>query len=170
MMIGEILDHPTARPSAVGKPVLEITGLAARDSRGIVRLKGIDLTVRSGEIVSDCRRCRQRTGRVGRRRDGPRPDRPGRIVLCGSDVTGLSLHERRSLGLSYLSPDRGNEGLCLTASISDNAIAGHHRRPEFCHGGVLKTGAVKQARDGPARSLFRHARLALVPRLEPFGR
>src|SRR5262249_30420047 len=34
MMIGEILARPTARPSAVGRPMLEIGNLTVRDGRG----------------------------------------------------------------------------------------------------------------------------------------
>ena len=57
-------------------------------------------------------------------------------------MTGLTLRERRAMGLSYLSPDRAAEGLCLVAPIADNAIAGHHRRPVFCAGGILKRNSI----------------------------
>src|SRR5690606_8987174 len=42
----------------------------------------------------------------------------------------------------YLSPDRAHEGLCLVAPIADNAIASHHRRDDFCSGGILKSKAI----------------------------
>jgi general nucleoside transport system ATP-binding protein len=58
-------------------------------------------------------------------------------------VTGMSLHQRRALGLAYLSPDRAHEGLCLEASITDNVIAGHHRRAEFLASGLLRLKAIR---------------------------
>ncbi len=46
------------------------------------------------------------------------------------------------LGLAYLSPDRAAEGLCVTASIAENAIAGHHRRSQFQRLGLLKRSSI----------------------------
>ncbi len=144
MMIGEILAHPTARPATVGRPVLEISGLAARDRRGIVRLQGIDLTVHAGEIVAIAGVAGNGQDELAEAITGLGRVDGGRIALIGTDVTALPLHQRRALGLSYLSPDRANEGLCVTASINDNTIAGHHRRPDFCKAGVLKVGAIRK--------------------------
>jgi len=143
MMIGEVLTHPTARPAAAGAPVLQIFGLAARDSRGIERIKGVDLTVRAGEIVAIAGVAGNGQDELAAAVAGLVAPAGGRIVLCGKDVTQLPIQERRALGLSYLSADRANEGLCPAAAIADNALAGHHRRPAFCRSGLLKAGAIK---------------------------
>ncbi len=143
MMIGEILTHPTARPAAVGEPVLEISALSVRDSRGVQRLTDVNLTVRAGEIVSIAGVAGNGQDELVAAINGLGRLDAGRIALCGTDVTALDLHQRRALGLAYLSPDRAGEGLCVASPIRDNAIAGHHRRPEFCRGGVLKIGAIR---------------------------
>ncbi len=66
----------------------------------------------------------------------------GRVSLSGLDLTATGIAARRAAGLAYLSPDRAAEGLCVSASITENAIAGHHRRKEFQNGGFLKPRAI----------------------------
>lgn len=143
MMIGEILSKPDARPSAVGQPVLEIRDLAARDARRTLRLKELNLDIRAGEIVGIA-------GVAGNGQDeliaavtGLGRIERGQIRLDGKDVTRLDLRARRERGLSYLSPDRAAEGLCLTAPISENLVAGRHRSPGLCKCGLLQQGTIK---------------------------
>jgi ABC-type uncharacterized transport system ATPase subunit len=142
LMIGEVLARPQPRAASAGAPVFEVKGLSARDLRGHGVLSGFDLTVRAGEIVGIA-------GVAGNGQDEivaaatalGRID-AGSIRLDGLDVTDLTLAQRRARGLAYLSPDRAAEGLCLAAPIAENAIAGHHRRPELCSHGVLRRSAI----------------------------
>lgn len=142
MMIGEIVDAPAARSGATGTAVLAVTDLAAADPRGVTRLRGVDLTVCAGEIVAVA-------GVAGNGQDelvaaitGLGRRLRGSVVLANEDITRGSPAARRARGLAYLSPDRKAEGLCIEASIADNAIAGHHRRPAFQSGGILRRGAI----------------------------
>ncbi len=144
MMIGEILARPEARKGTVGEPILTIANLTARDRRGNVGLTDFSLTVAAGEIVGiagvagngqdELASALTAVGRV----DG------GTIRIAGTDVTHMTLRQRRAIGLSYLSPDRAAEGLCLAAPIEENAIAGHHRRADLCSRGVLKQAAIRE--------------------------
>jgi general nucleoside transport system ATP-binding protein len=143
MMIGEILNRPTARPSAVGKPMLEIEGLTARDPRGVIKLKDVSLTVRAGEIVGIAGVAGNGQDELAGAVTGLGRIEAGHVRLLGKDVTREALRERRELGLSFLSPDRAGEGLCLAAPIAENAIAGRHRSPELCRGGVLQFSAIR---------------------------
>ena len=79
----------------------------------------------------------------------------GAIGLAGEEITGLPLRERRALGLATCQPDRAAEGLCLEASIAENAIAGHHRRPDLCAGGILKLGMRSAAMPRPCSTTIR---------------
>jgi general nucleoside transport system ATP-binding protein len=143
MMIGEILARPTARSSAGGQPILEVENLTARDNRGHVGITAFDLTVRAGEIVGIAGVAGNGQDELATAITGLGRIDSGAIRLIGTEMTGLSLRERRALGLSYLSPDRAAEGLCLAAPIAENAIAGHHRRPDLSGGGVLKRDAIR---------------------------
>lgn len=142
LMVGEILARPTAQEASYGAVVLELNAVSARPGRGTAGLKDLDLTVRAGEIVGIA-------GVAGNGQDelaavvtGLRAATGGTITISGRDVTRMPLVERRAAGLAYLSPDRAAEGLCLSASIADNTIAGHHRRPQFNRSGILRRGAI----------------------------
>ncbi|MGV3549335.1 ABC transporter ATP-binding protein [Rhizobium sp.] len=142
LMIGEILAETTARDSKPGAAVLSLRGVTVGDSRGQAPLRDAGFEVRKGEIVAIA-------GVAGNGQDeligavtGLRPVSAGDIALSGTAVAALSLPARRALGLAYLSPDRAAEGLCLDASIADNVVVGHHRRPGFVSGGILKLGAL----------------------------
>lgn len=142
-MTGEMVREIAARPARAGDTVLSAAGIGLTDGRGIRRLNAIDLTIASGEIVAVA-------GVSGNGQDeliaaltGLISTNEGQVRFRGTDITHMSLHARRAQGLAYLSPDRAHEGLCLEASITDNVIAGHHRRPEFLQAGLLKLGAIR---------------------------
>jgi general nucleoside transport system ATP-binding protein len=142
MMVGEMLARPAARASIAGRPVLEIEKLTVRGGRGHVTLSDLDLRVRAGEIVGIA-------GVAGNGQDelidavtGLAQAETGSLKIDGIEALHLSLRERRSIGLSYLSPDRAAEGLCLAAPISENLIAGHHRRPGLSASGLLRRQAI----------------------------
>lgn len=142
LMIGEILERPSARESATGRPVLDLGGVSVSPGRGTAGVERLDLTVHAGEIVGIA-------GVAGNGQDelaavvtGLRQASAGRIRIDGVDITALPLMRRRAEGLAYLSPDRAAEGLCLSASIAENTIAGHHRRAEFQTYTILKRGRI----------------------------
>jgi simple sugar transport system ATP-binding protein len=142
LMIGEILHETKARAGQPGESVLSVDHVSVDDGRGIARLKDVSLTVHKGEIVAIA-------GVAGNGQDeligavtGLMAMKSGKLTLTGRDITRLPLPARRALGLAYLSPDRAAEGLCLEASIAENAIAGHHRQKNFVSAGILKLGAI----------------------------
>jgi simple sugar transport system ATP-binding protein len=142
MMIGEILARPSARPSSTGKPALEIAGLSVRDARGHAGLSDFGLTLRSGEIVGIAGIAGNGQDELAAAITGLGRIDAGTIRIAGADARPCSLRQRRLMGLAYLSPDRAAEGLCLPASIGENAIAGHHRRPDLSRHGLLRAGAI----------------------------
>ncbi|MVA81671.1 ATP-binding cassette domain-containing protein [Agrobacterium vitis] len=142
LMIGEILHQTTARAGQPGDVVLAIESVSVGDGRGDDRLKNASFDVRKGEIVAVA-------GVAGNGQDelvavvtGLMRARTGTLSLLGKDMSCLPLPARRALGLSYLSPDRAAEGLCLEASIAENAVAGHHHWPGLVTSGILKLGAI----------------------------
>ncbi len=66
----------------------------------------------------------------------------GRVSLSGLDLTATGIAARRAAVLPISAPTPRGEGLCVSASITENAIAGHHRRKEFQNGGFLKPRAI----------------------------
>ncbi|MCF1464811.1 ABC transporter ATP-binding protein [Agrobacterium vitis] len=138
LMIGELLPSLPARQGQPGDRVLAAEDLMFQDNQGVHRLKSVSLTVRKGEIVAIAGVAGNGQDELSAALTGVITPCEGRIRLCGRDVTSRSLAARRAHGLAYLSPDRAAEGLCLNASIADNAVAGHHRRGAFLRFGILR--------------------------------
>ncbi|HWU60507.1 MAG TPA: ABC transporter ATP-binding protein [Ensifer sp.] len=138
LMIGETLHEISAHTGSPGETVLEAEALGVTDARGVKRLKSIGLSVRRGEIVAVAGVAGNGQDELAAALTGLVAAEHGRVVLNGRDVTRLTVADRRAVGLAYLSPDRAAEGLCVTASIAENAIAGHHRRQEFQRFGFLR--------------------------------
>ena len=145
LMVGENVEQPRRMPARrMGDaPVLSLCGLAALDARGVRRLTRLDLNIFPGEVVG-------LAGVAGSGQDeavaaavGLRRPVAGRIMLGGDDVTELAVAARRQAGTGYLSADRAQEGLCLSAPIRDNVIAGRHRAPMFATKGILHPGRMR---------------------------
>lgn len=130
LIVGEPVAVSAYQPGPPpGRPVLEISGLAADDDRGTRRLVDLSLSVMAGEIVGVA-------GVAGNGQDelvecvvGLRASRSGSVVVHGRDVSGSAVAARRDAGLAYISADRKREGLALQATLAENAIGGFHRRP-----------------------------------------
>jgi len=108
-------------------PLLQARNLAKSYGPSPV-VKGVDLEVRSGEIV----------GLLGRNGAGKttifqmivgliRPDR-GSILLNGIDISSKPTHERAGLGLTYLPQENS---VFLKATVEDNIKMALELRPEF---------------------------------------
>jgi len=141
MMIGEIIAQPKVRNREAGAEMLSIESLDIAGC-GHAQLKDFNLSVRSGEIVGIAGVAGNGQDEIAEAVVGLIEPRSGHIRIGNMEVTDASLGRRRSAGLSYLSPDRAAEGLCLPASIADNMMAGHHRAPEFCASGISRRGAM----------------------------
>ena len=144
MMVGEEIEFPhrAARTLAGRGPVLAVQGLAALDTRGVMRLNDIDLVVRPGEVLGVA-------GVVGSGQDelvaaivGLIQPAKGSVTLDGRDITSWTIAARRAAGLGYISADRSREGLCLSATIADNVIAGRHRAAPFERMGLLRSSMI----------------------------
>ncbi len=145
LMVGEPVDHPkrSATKIAGAVPVLSVRGLAALDTRGTKRLLGIDLDVHPGEIVGIAGVSGSGQNELVEAVTGLRRVAEGMVQFAGADVTHASIAARRAAGIGYLSDDRAHEGLCLTATIRDNMIAGSHRQAPFVHNGILQPAVVR---------------------------
>ena len=68
----------------------------------------------------------------------------GTIAFDGRNLTGRSTSSFRKAGVGYVSADRGEEGLCLAASIRDNFVAGREREPAFSRFGLMRRAAIDE--------------------------
>jgi simple sugar transport system ATP-binding protein len=127
MMVGRNVIFTSQRADQrPGGVVLSIQGLDYQDSDGRQRLKGVNLEVRSGQIV----------GIAGVEGNGQfelvnaitgliQPTR-GKISVNGEEITQARILDRRKR-IAYVPQDRGKMGASVNASILENAIMTHHR-------------------------------------------
>ena len=161
-MVGEAVGAARLepRPRPPGAPLFSARSLVGVDALGFERLGPVDLDVFAGEIVGVA-------GVGGNGQDelvacaaGLARPVAGTIAFDGRDLTGRSTSRFREAGMGYVSADRGEEGLCLAASIRDNFVAGREREPVFSRFGLLRRAAIDaEARRALARLTVRFGAL-----------
>ena len=145
MMIGRDMPEPMpAVPMSGGEKRLEITSLDYRsDDPFAVALSGIDLTVRSGEILGIAGVSGNGQSELAALISGetvlPRAER-GRIRMMGRDVGALDAATRRRLGFAFVPEDRLGRGAVPEMSLVLNGLLTAHPL------GLLKRGLVDRAR------------------------
>ena len=151
MMVGrEVLQDPVEKTDLEGDVMVSVQDLWVPDNRGLPAVKGLDLEVRSGEILGIAAIEGNGQSELLEAITGMRPY-AGKITVCGTDIHTLNPGEIRSLGLSHVPEDRLATGIDRESDITDNLLVGKHKRPEFVKYGVHQNR--KSIREY-ARSLF----------------
>jgi simple sugar transport system ATP-binding protein len=121
MMVGrEVLLRVEKAPAQPGEPLLHVEGLQVFDDRGLEAVRGVDLEVRSGEIVGIAGVDGNGQTELIDALAGLRKPAAGTIVLAGKDVTRTSTDDRLHEGLGHIPEDRQRRGLVLDFSLAEN--------------------------------------------------
>ncbi|MFH1880430.1 MAG: ABC transporter ATP-binding protein [Bacillota bacterium] len=133
----------------VGREVLTLKGLQARDDRGLLAVRGIDLTVRAGEIVGVCGVEGNGQTELTECIMGLRPQSGGEVYLNGQNISRLRPREIRDRGVSFIPSDRMRTGLSTEATLMENLLVGRQRQSAFRKLGVQfrKRRALAYARE-----------------------
>ena len=149
LMVGrKVLLRVDKTPARPGAPVLEISGLRMRDRHGVERLRGIDLTVRAGEIlgiagVSGNGQTQLMEILGGYPEPGARIEGAARLNGAGLPLTGADAAARRRAGVGNIPEDRQVEGLIMDFDAWENTVFGHHRDPEYQSGLLMNREAIR---------------------------
>lgn len=129
--------------SKMGETLLEVFDLCVK-VKGKLVLNKLSLSFREGEIV----------GLFGPGRDGQfdflevimglKKPSSGRVIFKGQEITGLSVRERRKLGIAYIPEDRLNDAVNPTTSILENAIVNVYREKPYSKFGFLDWRLLQQ--------------------------
>ncbi|MCV2865299.1 ABC transporter ATP-binding protein [Defluviimonas sp. WL0075] len=141
LMVGrKVLLHVPKGEAKPGRTVLEIKGLRVRDGDKIERLKGIDLTIRAGEILGIA-------GVAGNGQTellevlGGIARGTGTILLNGDslDLTGKFSdgQSRRRRGISHVPEDRQRLGMIMDFTAWENIAFGYHNDPAYQKNALL---------------------------------
>lgn len=147
LMVGrKVLLQVDKVPATPGKPILEIEKLSVFDSAGVERVKGIDLTVRAGEIVGIAGVAGNGQSELLEVLGGMRPGQ-GSIKLNGEPLAlsgaGSDGQARRAQHIAHVPEDRQREGLIMDFHAWENVAFGYHRDPAYQRGLFMDNAALR---------------------------
>ncbi|WP_298984165.1 ABC transporter ATP-binding protein [Caldilinea sp.] len=144
MMVGrEVMLRVDKAPATPGEVLLRIQNLHAKDDRGLPALRGVNLTVRAGEIVGVAGVEGNGQRELEETLRGLRPVSAGRIELCGRDVTGRAPRDIIDAGLGHVPSDRYRTGLLRDFSVAENLALVTVDRPPFTRRGLLDMAVMR---------------------------
>ncbi len=142
MMVGrDVLLRIKHTPAHPTDDVLNVDALTVVDERGITRVDGLSLTVRSGEIVGIAGVDGNGQSELAEAIAGLEKPDGGSIRLRGTDVTRASVASRREQGLAYIPDDRHHVGTAPSLAVDEN-VAATHLKPPVARAGWLNPRAL----------------------------
>jgi general nucleoside transport system ATP-binding protein len=145
MMVGRPVVLTVERgPSEPGDAVLSVEGLDVLGPAGQRLVDGVDLTVRSGEIVAIAGVEGNGQTPLVEAITGLRPSTSGRVRLRDRDLTGLTRKEILRSGVGHIPEDRNEHGLVGPFSIRDNLVLNLWDEEAFASGRTRRFAAVDE--------------------------
>jgi general nucleoside transport system ATP-binding protein len=146
LMVGREVSLATRveRAQEVGEPVLEVKSLWAQGDRGGDALRGIDLTLRAGEILAIAGVAGNGQRELAETITGMRTPTRGEIVLGGRPLRGGDAREAIRVGVAHVPEDRLHTGVAPSLSISSNVVLKSYRGGSVTRGPLLKLRAIRK--------------------------
>jgi simple sugar transport system ATP-binding protein len=132
------------RGNEVGEPVLEIRSLWAQGDRGGDALRGIDLTLRAGEILAIAGVAGNGQRELAETITGMRTPTRGEIVLGGRPLRGGDAREAIGAGVAHVPEDRLHTGVAPSLPISSNVVLKSYRAGRVTWGPLLRLRAIRR--------------------------
>jgi simple sugar transport system ATP-binding protein len=132
----------TAPLPAAAPEVLAVEGLAIAPTADTPGLRDVSLRVRAGEILGIAGIDGNGQKDLAEALAGQRPVDAGRVRLGDRPLDGLSVGERRGLGLRYLTDDRLGEGTVGAFPVSLNYVAKEIGAAPLWVAGFERRGAI----------------------------
>ena len=138
MMVGRPVSFTVEKkPAQVGRVILELYDLKVMNSKKMLGVKGVNLSVKSGEIVGIAGVDGNGQTELIEAITGLIPVESGTIVLDGNDITNASVRKRNEVGLGHIPEDRQKHGLVMESSIFNNVAIKEFYHPPFSKHGIL---------------------------------
>ncbi len=145
LMVGRDVELTVEKSAfSPGESVFEIRDLVVRDDRGLVKVNGVSLDVRAGEIMALAGVQGNGQTELVEAIAGMRHVESGTILLNGRDITNQSPREVLDAGLGHIPEDRQRDGLVLSMSVADNLVLNTPRRAPFARRGTRNLAAVHE--------------------------
>ena len=143
MMVGRQVTFKTEKgPADPKEEVLKIEGLTVEDSRGVPKVKGLNLSIRKGEIVGIAGIDGNGQSELIEAITGLRKSKSGKILINGKDITNRKPREITNSGIGHIPQDRHKHGLVLDFPIGHNIGLQTYFRPPYSKGGIINYTAI----------------------------
>jgi simple sugar transport system ATP-binding protein len=143
MMVGKAISFQEDKvPVQPGELVLQLDGVKVRSDRGYLGLKGLDLSVRAGEIVGIAGVAGNGQKELYETIIGLRRPVEGTVRLKGQDVYAHDFDWDGAALISEIPEDRVHEGSIPDFTIKENMLFGRQRWKGFLNGRTLDWNAV----------------------------
>lgn len=145
LMVGRQVTFKTEKgPSYPKEEVLHIENLVVTDNRGIEKVKGLNLSVRRGEIVGLAGIDGNGQSELIEAITGLRKSKSGSITINEIDVTGKKPREITKVGLGHIPQDRHKHGLVLEFSVGHNAALQEYYHEPYSKNGIMNYRSVSE--------------------------
>jgi general nucleoside transport system ATP-binding protein len=138
LMVGrEVVLRVEKTPAEPAAALLTVERLEVADDRGLTKVDGLSLEVRSGEIVGIAGVDGNGQTELVEAIAGLRRTAAGRIVLAGNDITSADARGALDAGLGHIPEDRQRRGLVLEFTLAENVVLHDYDREPFSRFGWL---------------------------------
>ena len=120
----------------LGEEIFKIEDLWVKDNRGVDKVKGLNLSIRKGEILGIAGVDGNGQTELIDAISGMRKSQKGKVILKGKDITNENPRDIIDLGMNQIPEDRQKRGLVLEYPIKDNLILENIDK-DFSKNGIL---------------------------------
>jgi general nucleoside transport system ATP-binding protein len=138
LMVGREVHFQTDKKEATPQEeVLVIDQLVVEDTRGVEAIRGLNLTVRAGEIVGIAGVEGNGQTELIEAITGLRKSKSGSITLRGQELTNMPTRKITEAGVGHIPQDRHKHGLVLDYTIGENIALQTYYKEPYSKSGIL---------------------------------
>lgn len=146
LMVGRQVTFKTEKgPADPAEEILKIENLHVADYRGVAKLKGLNLSVRRGEIVGIAGIDGNGQSELIEAVTGLTKIKSGKISINGVDITNKKPRAITETGIGHIPQDRHKHGLVLDFSVGYNAALQSYYHKPFSRKGIMNYKAVNES-------------------------
>jgi simple sugar transport system ATP-binding protein len=131
-------------PAKPGEVVLHLEDVFVRDDRLEMKVNGVDLEVRAGEIVAIAGVQGNGQTELVEAITGLRAVDSGTITIGGHHTEKSSPRQVSDLGVAHIPEDRGRDGLVNYMTIAENYILDSYHKAPYSKRGIFDLKAVRE--------------------------
>jgi len=123
------------------QPVLSLKDVSARDERGVMALRNVNLDLYAGEILGVAGVAGNGQRELSEVLTGLRTASSGSILVDGAPIAARDAAGFVKLGIAHIPEDRLRSGLAASLPVTDNAVLREYNVPPIARGPFYSPGA-----------------------------